>query len=289
MQHKQLAILGGDNRYIAAAHMLAETGATVYVCGYDDVSFTNKAIVSTNLSSLPIETIDALILPVLGADESGKIKTHFPADTLTFTDELVKLTKDSCIIFSGVAGPYVKNICKQNNRKLIAYYELDEVAILNAVPTAEATLQIAMEETDFTIRGSTTIVTGFGRIGITIAQLFQQVGAHVIVAGRDEAQLARANTFGMSTVYLEELHTVIDSCDICINTIPALVINENIVQKMNDETIVIDVASKPGGVDFDALNEHNIKTIHALGLPGKVAPKTAGEIIAKTINHYINK
>lgn len=288
MQEKQIALLGGDERYIEVARAFARHGATIYVCGFSDISFTEKTIVHAPLSSIPFQTLDAIILPVLGTDDSGNIATHFPSGHITLHEEILQQTKTTCTIFSGLANDHLKNMCNRSKRTLIAYYELDEVAILNAVPTAEATLQIAMEETDFTIHGATTLVTGFGRIGTTMAKLFHNVGANVFVTGRDSAQLARAETFGMTTVPIEQLHTVIASCDICINTIPALVMTEPLLNEIKEGAIIIDVASRPGGVDFHAAERLKIKAIHALGLPGKVAPKSAGAIIAKTIQHYID-
>ena len=52
-------------------------------------------------------------------------------------------------------------------------------------------------------------------------------------------------------------------------------------------TLLIDLASRPGGVDFNAAAELQIKTIWALSLPGRVAPKSAGQIIKTTILNMI--
>lgn len=53
--------------------------------------------------------------------------------------------------------------------------------------------------------------------------------------------------------------------------------------------MVIDLASAPGGVDFEAASRRGIKSIQALSIPGKVAPKTAGSIIKSTIYDIINE
>ena len=71
--------------------------------------------------------------------------------------------------------------------------------------------------------------------------------------------------------------------DIIFNTIPALVLNRNELIKIRNDALVIDLASKPGGVDFDAAKELGIRVIWALSLPGRVAPVTAGIIIKDTI------
>ena len=52
---------------------------------------------------------------------------------------------------------------------------------------------------------------------------------------------------------------------------------------------MIDLASKPGGIDFDAARELGVNTIWALSLPGKVAPISAGQIICDTIHNILTE
>ncbi len=59
--------------------------------------------------------------------------------------------------------------------------------------------------------------------------------------------------------------------------------DEEKLKRIKSGALIIDLASYPGGVDFEKAKELGIKTIHALSLPGKVAPKSAGEIIESTI------
>ena len=52
---------------------------------------------------------------------------------------------------------------------------------------------------------------------------------------------------------------------------------------MDKDTLVIDIASLPGGVDFNEAKENNIKTLHLLGIPGLIAPESSAEIIYNVI------
>lgn len=45
----------------------------------------------------------------------------------------------------------------------------------------------------------------------------------------------------------------------------------------------------PGGVDFSAARRAPRKAIHALSLPGKVAPATAGEAVAETVLNLLKE
>ena len=59
--------------------------------------------------------------------------------------------------------------------------------------------------------------------------------------------------------------------------------------KIAANALIIDLASAPGGVDFDSARRMGITAIHALSLPGKVAPKTSGEIIKNTIFNILEE
>src|SRR5699024_6194455 len=164
-------------------------------------------------------------------------------------------------IYTGTANERLKTLAKESDRKIVILFERDDIAIANAIPIAEATLQIAIEVTNRTIHGSNILDMGFGRVGITMARLFQQVGANVTVAARKQADFARIHEMRMNALPIDEIHAAIDETDICINTVPDLVIGKKAIMRMKQDAIIIDVASKPGGTDFDAAKEQKIKTI----------------------------
>ena len=94
---------------------------------------------------------------------------------------------------------------------------------------------------------------------------------------------------GYEPLPLDNLKDHIHEFDIIFNTIPSLILDDEILTKVKKDALIIDLASKPGGVDLAEAERLNIKTIHALGLPGKTAPVTAGEIIAESIIDTLKK
>ena len=58
---------------------------------------------------------------------------------------------------------------------------------------------------------------------------------------------------------------------------------------MPSDTILIDLASLPGGIDAAAAEKLGLRMIRALSLPGKVAPKSAGEIIKETVYNMMEE
>jgi dipicolinate synthase subunit A len=68
-----------------------------------------------------------------------------------------------------------------------------------------------------------------------------------------------------------------------------MILTEEILASAKAGCLVIDLASKPGGTDFAAAKRLEINAVHALALPGKVAPAAAGRLIAETIREITDE
>ena len=77
--------------------------------------------------------------------------------------------------------------------------------------------------------------------------------------------------------------------DLVVNTVPTLVLGEAELADLKPDCLVLDLASKPGGVDLEAAGRLGRTVIWALSLPGKVAPVTAGSAIKNTIYHMLHE
>lgn len=159
----------------------------------------------------------------------------------------------------------------------------------NAVPTAEGAIKIAIEETPFSLHGSKCLVLGYGRVGKILARMLQGIGANVWVEARKYADLAMIEGHGYEPLSLNEVKNYIDEFDVIFNTVPSLILDEAMLRGVRSDTLIIDLASKPGGVDFNAAKLMGIRVIWALSLPGKISPVTSGMIIKDTIMNIINE
>ena len=161
------------------------------------------------------------------------------------------------------------------------YLAREELAVLNAVPTAEGAVQLAMEELPVTLQGSPCLVTGFGRVGSALARLLKAMGARVAVAARTPAARAGAIALGCEAL---DMHSIgKGGYAVIFNTVPARVFTADLLKQLDRNTLLIDLASRPGGVDMEAAAALSLKTVWALSLPGRVAPKTAAAAIRHTL------
>lgn len=287
LKNYHVLIVGGDARYLEVINHLADCGATVEAAGFEQVTFQQSEVHHTRLQKVDFRTIDAMLLPVSGTDSKGKIDAPYALDEIYLTQNMIAQTPDHCCICTGISNAFLNKATDTVNRKLVRLFSRDDIAIYNSIPTAEGALMLAMEETNVTIHGSHVMVFGFGRIGMTVARLFSAVGAQVHVCVRKAADIARIMEMGMQPVLIKDLAKEITDTDIYINTVPRQIVDHNIISAMKKSSLIIDLASSPGGTDFTFADQQGIKNVHALGLPGKVAPKTAGKIIADVFTKVI--
>ena len=116
-------------------------------------------------------------------------------------------------------------------------------------------------------------------LGVRLAAL----GAQVTVAARRPAQRALAESFSLRAVDLARLEQTAPAFDTVVNTIPAPVLTEVVLAALRPGSLIVDLASKPGGTDFAAARRLGHRAIHALSLPAACAPETAGEALARTV------
>ena len=169
------------------------------------------------------------------------------------------------------------------------YFAREELEIANAVPTVEGAIQIAMEELPTTLFGIRALVLGFGRLGKLLAHRLKGLGANVTVAARSYGDLAWIEAYGYQSERMEQLDGWLGGYQMVINTVPARVLDRARLADLDEGTLVIDLASKPGGVDRKAADRLGRQVIWALSLPGKVAPVTAGGAIRSTIYNMLHE
>ena len=277
-------ILGGDFRYKFLFEMLTEEKHTVYV-------YKNKYIEENNVDDLDtfLKKVDILIASI----PFSKDKTT----VFNLNDEILNVDKlfDSMIkykikmFFAGVIDGEKIEYLKQNKIDVLDFFGDDNIAILNAIPTAEGAIQTAMEESYRTLFDSRCLVLGYGRCGKILASMLKGIGANVSVSYRKETDLAYIKSYGLKPLNLYNMEDYIFSYDFIFNTIPSQILDRSILEKVNKKTIIIDLAQAPGGVDYKYARDLDLKAIYCPGLPGRVAPYTAAEILKDKIIECIDK
>lgn len=254
------SIIGGDRRYAILFELLTKNGysADIFANG-----FKKNTVENIEKATLA----DIIIAPV---PIGGSLKTQ--SGEWSF-DEFFRITEGK-IMYCGGAGQNVRELAKSFNIDLRDFNDYDSFAVLNAVPTAEGAVKIAVGSSERTIFGSKTLVTGYGRCGKVLASTLKNLGATVYVACRKENDKVTARVNGFVPIDFGEG----EGFDFVFNTVPAPVVDRKLLSKLNNGAVVVDIATG-GGTDFKTAEKLDIKALLCPSLPGKTAPYTAAEII----------
>lgn len=276
-------IIGGDKRQLEVAKSIARDGYSTVICGFEKMEHLD--IQNNSLENAM--KCEGIILPLPATKNGRNVNATFSEKDIILDESFAKQIKGKPI-FCGMKGKLLDSEINLDSSMMFDYFDREEFTVLNAVPTAEGAIQIAMEQYSGTINGAKCLVTGFGRIGKILAKMLQGMGANVSVSARKKKDIAWIQLLGYTPIDNKDL-TVNGSYDLIFNTVPYMVLNARTLAHIAENALVIDLASMPGGTDFACAERLGIHTVHALALPGKVAPKTAGEIIKNTIYNIIEE
>jgi len=287
MANKRFTVLGGDLRSVKLANLISADGNKVNIYGFKNAGFELGLEESPNLESA-INDSDVVIGPLPCSNDNEILNAPFCPDKIYIKDVFKTMNKNQLFI-AGRISEKILQAASVYSVYSVDLLEREEMAVLNAIPTAEGAIQIAMEEMPVTLHNSNVLVLGYGRIGKILAKMLLGLGCNVYVEARKYSDLAWIKGYGYKPVHISELGNILENMDVIFNTIPHVVLDENALKKVRKDSIIIDLASKPGGVDFGKAKDMGLKTIWALSLPGKVAPVTAAEFMKDTIYNIINE
>ncbi|MFW6022451.1 MAG: dipicolinate synthase subunit DpsA [Halanaerobiaceae bacterium] len=282
-----MAVIGGDKREKVLVEKLLDKGYSISVLS--DSNFNNDNVkVSVEMKKV-VENADVVLASMSSTDEKGFLKSTFIDEKIKLDEDFFELLSQDALFLIGIAVPKIKSIMDDRNIQYIELARLDNLAIMNAIPTAEGAIKIAIEETEITLYNSRIIIYGLGKVGFALAWRLKMLGAEVFAVTRDKTATARGHDLGIKMLTYQELNKKLPDIDIIYNTVPARIIDAEAISLLKKDTIIIDLASSPGGTDFEIANEMGIKAILALGLPGKIAPITAGMLLADIIPDLISE
>jgi len=288
LRNKTFTVIGGDLRQVHLASLLSSDGYSILAVGLDRDVEISPNIVRCKSAAEAVQKSSCVILPLPFTVDGITVNAPFARSPVPL-EEIWGAANDNTIITGGKFSEKAWDISRHHGFKLIDYYDREELAILNTIPTAEGAIQIAMEELPITIHSAKCLVTGYGRVSKMLCLDLKSLGANVTACVRRYSDIAWIKTMGYEALHMSKLAEIINRFDVVFNTVPAVVLTEAVLSNVKRDCLVIDLASKPGGVDFETAGHLGIKTVWALSLPGKVAPITSGAIIKDTIINIITE
>lgn len=267
-------LLGGDTRQLYLSRILTKNGfqATIHYDTEDSSFSMEEAVKSNNIILFPIPfTRDRInLFSIQELNDLG-------------IGNILGLLTSGHTIFGGNIPVYAKNYAKEHDIACFDYMDMEEITIKNTIATAEGAIAEAVRLSPGCLHKSRCLVTGFGRCGKTLALKLKGLDANVTISDRKEAKLTLAASMGFHTRALSEISADIGTYRFIFNTIPAIIFEKDLIRSLNPDVTIIDIASAPGGVDFDFCRQQNIQAKLCPGLPGIYAPEASAEILYEAI------
>lgn len=287
------SFIGGDMRQMKIISSLAKDGFHINTYGLPQERLHPTIHISNSVKDCTLGA-DTIVLPLPYSPDANvpleqRLITAPLCDTPISALEIIGNADNGTIIFAGKADAELISVCRAKDISVFDYATRPEFSVLNAVPTAEGAIEVAMSNTPFTIHGSRCLVIGYGKIGKVLSADLRSLGAEVTASARSCSDLAWISANGYRSVRTCEIADIAAEFDIIFNTVPHMVLNFRALSKTKSDVLIIDLASKPGGVDFDVAEDLGRRTITALSLPGKVAPESAGLIIKNTLINILEE
>lgn len=288
-EHLTFSFIGGDLRQLRVISLLSDEGFHIRVFGFgEEVSEVAKKVYVSRSVADCLFGADYVVLPLPYSVDKVTINTPLTGLGIS-VNEVIENTDKSMVIFAGKIDGDLEKKCAAKGVKVYDYAKREELAVMNAVPTAEGAIETAMTNTPFTIKGSKCLVIGYGKIGKILSYDLKALGAEVTATSRSKVTLAEIDTAGYSSVLTGNIKNVVSDFNIIFNTAPDMVLGSKALAATNKDVLIIDLASRPGGVDFAEAKRLGRRVLWALSLPGKVAPYTAGAIIKDTLINMIEE
>lgn len=282
-----MQLLGGDLRLVKLALMLEKEKKQVHIIGLEKAKELENVFNIKIYKDLKqaLENVDVIISSIPFSRDGLTINMPL-SDNKIKIDDLMDLIKEKTLIAGTVSNDIYE---KYRDVKIIDIMKNEKLAILNTIATAEGAIKEIIQNTQINIHGSKIMILGFGRVGKTLTKKLEGLSAKVTVVSKEDEELAWAEAFGYRNIKLDKIINEIQEYDIIINTIPHIIIDRQILEKVNKNALLLDLASDDGGIDKNTAKEYKLNLITALGIPGKIAPIATAKILKEVIYEILKE
>ncbi len=257
----------------------------IAVIPFNDVqSEINKLLLEKGVESESISFSDRDLFKSCASNFS-KIILPFPSkrENLSFLASESSKASDyfnkGQLLIGGLIDDELKKDFDEAGIDYIDYFTYEPYVIKNAYLTSQGVVRLLLENTKDYIAGKHALITGFGRIGKSLALMLKALGVKVYVAVRSDSQAIDAASLGFDVLRISRLKGVLFYFDYIFNTVPFTLFDEKDISHLKDEALYFEIASKPFGAKEKDFESTGKKFVNASALPGRFYP----EAVAKSV------
>lgn len=271
----KILLIGGDERTISLNEILNSNNFE-----------TQTLFINSNSTIIKnINEFDSIFLPI-PSDRNGFLNSPFLKEKIKFeiVCDLIKNFKGKII---GGFLPESEKILKNLKLNILNILKDEKFTLINAIITSEGAIEKLINESKQSLFESKICITGYGRVSRALSQRLRAFTSELIVYNNPSINFVNAQIDNIKIKPLSKFKEECKNFNIIVNTIPSLIITKDILTSLNKETLILDLSSLPGGVDFNFAKQIPIKTIHYLGIPSKVSSYSSANAIFNCVNNFL--
>lgn len=275
-------VIGGDLRQVFLKQELEKKGFAV--CHYglcaalpDDTSHASSLAQALALAPAVLAPI-----PIASKNHLNCRASEIPEQELPLS-ALLDWLHSGQKLFAGCIPSSFSREARAKGIDLFDYMEDEELAVYNSIATAEGAIAEAITKSPRNLHKSKCLVLGYGRCGKTLAACLKGLFCRVTVCARNPRIRAEAAVTADHVISPDGLDGNLGQYDFIFNTIPCQLLDARRLSTADGGTLILDLASAPGGVDQKAASSLKLSAFQCPGLPGKYAPRSSAEAMAETV------
>lgn len=270
MSKKNVLFIGGDERQLYCAKKLLEKGYEISIYGFDKYSQPNDLFMNFKVLKIAVILADVVVFPTPFLYSEYLYMPY--SDEKIKAEEIIKYLDSTKIVFGSAFGEQIKKKFEKAQVEYFDFLDDEPLAVLNAELTAQGAVNIICNKLKSSLCENKILILGYGRISKNLVRILLSFRAKITVGARKKSDLTWAKIHGTQAKEIKNIDY--SEYNIVINTIPANVLSNKIIEE-NNSALFLDLAPQ---VNVNAPNY-----LAAKALPGKFAPKTAGNYLAEII------
>ncbi|MBR3646009.1 MAG: hypothetical protein IKN54_06285 [Lachnospiraceae bacterium] len=201
---------------------------------------------------------------------------------LPISEFIDNLSSDS-IVFGGSIKRDIFSSLTTKTKHVYDYLSDKDIVRYNANLTANGLLHDIIEHTPFSLLSSNVFIIGYGNCGRSIASLLSNLVKSIYIYDHTESNIERVINDGYNEIYYNEIKNKLSKFNVIINTVPDVVLTDELLSAADKSSFFFEIASYPFGFKKHIFDQLNLNLVYCLGLPGKYTPLDAGFKIAEYI------
>lgn len=218
--------------------------------------------------------IDYIVLPINGINRDDLF------------EYLVKENIDKVYIVYNITQ-YMLDLKHKYNLKFLELKNDNMFTLINSIAASEAVLKYSIEILPIVLKSANILILGYGNSGKALVNDYLNFSNELLVAVRKEEVRRKLDKKNIKNINIKDLKDYIENYDLIINTIPSIIIDEELLHYISPSSYILDISSYPGGVDYYKAKEYGIHAYSLSSLPLKFAPKSSGTEYGKAIERGI--